>query len=514
MNEVAERFLHLDFESNEILTFLHEYKTYPLVPIKEAIEPIKALLYNSDSMIKLAKKNCRKPPDGLTQDESCAIYLYTMPRPSPHQSLFQLLHESFYSTKRDALTPWFLYLRLFFTALYKLPSYKGLVYHGSRKNQIDQYEKERSWWQISSCTEKMNLIDSLVENNDERTIFSIECSNGKSIRSHSHFPSENEILLLPGTSFQVVGKWKAGKDLFVIQLKEQISTVKILTPPPTIAKPLETKWKQFGVTILRENQLNSPQGIFIDKNKTIFIADCNNHRIVQHGKERRVIDKLNHPINVISDQEDQSLIITDLGNRRVIRWQNEDQREILIDNIVCYGLTMDKFGFIYVTDQEKNEVRRWKQGDQQGFVVAGGNGKGNQLNQLSCPTYIFVDEQQSIYVSDNSNHRVMKWGKGAKEGVVVAGGCGQGKKLNQLSYPAGVLVDHRGQIYVADSWNNRVMRWYEEKKEGEIIVGGNGEGNQSNQLNGPTGLAFDCEENLYVTDCINSRIQKYEILLK
>ena len=33
-------------------------------------------------------------------------------------------------------------------------------------------------------------------------------------------------------------------------------------------------------------------------------------------------------------------------------------------------------------------------------VVAGGNGKGNHLNQLNCPTYIFVDQNHSVYVSD------------------------------------------------------------------------------------------------------------------
>ena len=69
------------------------------------------------------------------------------------------------------------------------------------------------------------------------------------------------------------------------------------------------------------------------------------------------------------------------------------------------------------------------------MVVAGGNGQGNQLNQLNGPTYIFVDDDLSLYVSDCGNHRVMKWVKDAKEGVVVAGGNGQGNSLTQLSLP-------------------------------------------------------------------------------
>jgi hypothetical protein len=37
------------------------------------------------------------------------------------------------------------------------------------------------------------------ENVGTRTRFSIEIINGRTIRSHSHFTTEDEILLLPGT---------------------------------------------------------------------------------------------------------------------------------------------------------------------------------------------------------------------------------------------------------------------------------------------------------------------------
>ena len=47
---------------------------------------------------------------------------------------------------------------------------------------------------------------------------------------------------------------------------------------------------------------------------------------------------------------------------------------------------------------ENCEVRRYTIGDKNGIVVAGGNGKGNQLNQLNYPTYLFVDEEQAVYV--------------------------------------------------------------------------------------------------------------------
>ncbi|CAF1384143.1 unnamed protein product [Adineta steineri] len=296
-------------------------------------------------------------------------------------------------------------------------------------------------------------------------------------------------------------------------------------------KPTWNKWKQNAITVAggngqgqKLNQLYCPLGIFIDKNKNIFIADSGNHRIVEwkcNAKEGQIVaggnrqgNRMNHPIGVIVDQQNHSIIIVDRGNRRVIQWLNQNQ-QILIDNIDCHGLAMDKNGFLYVSDWKKNEVRRWKMGEynNEGIIVAGGNGQGNQLNQLSFPRSIFVDEDQSVYVLDRDNHRVMKWKKDAKEGTVVAGGNGLGRHRNQLFHPQGVVVDHSGQIYVADFANHRIIRWCEGKEEGEIVIGENGQGNQADQLNAPCGLSFDDEGNLYVVDCGNRRIQKFEIIL-
>ncbi|CAF4573317.1 unnamed protein product [Didymodactylos carnosus] len=105
----------------------------------------------------------------------------------------------------------------------------------------------------------------------------------------------------------------------------------------------------------------------------------------------------------------------------------------------------------------------------------------------------------------------MKWVEGAKQGIVVAGDQGEGNGLTQLSYPEGVVVDQLGTVYVADQGNHRIMRWPKGVTKGSVIVGGNGGGGQSNRLNGPIGLSFDRHSNLYVVDYRNHRVQKFNI---
>ncbi|CAF1026179.1 unnamed protein product [Rotaria sordida] len=98
-----------------------------------------------------------------------------------------------------------------------------------------------------------------------RTLFTIECNNGKAIRAHSHYSEENEILLLPGTYFRVVGKSSPAKDLYIIHLRETAPPRPYLEPPFTTtlsetsnstvpATPKQTPVKQ-NIAISKEVEL-------------------------------------------------------------------------------------------------------------------------------------------------------------------------------------------------------------------------------------------------------------------
>lgn len=275
------------------------------------------------------------------------------------------------------------------------------------------------------------------------------------------------------------------------------------------------------------NQLNNPEGLFVDDDQTMLIVDSGNARVIQWKMNNNMVNvvagghgvgvalnQLNRPTDVVIDKQRNSIIVGDWGNQRIVRWSRRsgtNEGEILLDNIQCGGLALDHQRYLYVSDTGKDEVRRYRIGDKNGTLVAGGYGKGSGLNQLNWPTYIFVDQQQAVYVADSSNNRVMKWNKHASEGSVVAGGQGRGYGMNQLSYPQGLFVDTSDNIYVADRGNRRVMRWPKGSREGTVILGRHRDRNEANQFSQPRGLFFDQYGNVYAVDSDKHRVQGFSI---
>jgi hypothetical protein len=177
-----------------------------------------------------------KPPDGLTIDESAAIRLYTMEWISPHRSLYSMLNFNLKKGDRNALLPYFKYLKLFVTAIVKLPCVPpSTVWRGVTKNLSADFPPgtQVTWWAFSSCTNEMTVLENNMYLGYEgsRTLFSVEVINGRTVKDHSHFVTEDELLLLPGTQMIVQSQLNPAPDLYIIHLKQVIPTVTLLEPP-------------------------------------------------------------------------------------------------------------------------------------------------------------------------------------------------------------------------------------------------------------------------------------------
>jgi hypothetical protein len=209
----------------KLLTPIGGYQNEPLLTLEEALSSVSHFFVDLEQNIWIAKYNCENPPDSLTQDESAAIHLYTMQFESG-DSLYIVLNRLLRAEKREHLVPWFKFLKLFITALLKLNSVQATVWRGIRGEDLSlQYPTGRkfAWWGISSCTSTPDVLQTknFLGKSGTRTLFSIECVNGKSIKAHSYFSeTEKEIVLMPGTFFEVIGQVNPAEGLHIIHLKE------------------------------------------------------------------------------------------------------------------------------------------------------------------------------------------------------------------------------------------------------------------------------------------------------
>ena len=230
-NRMIDRFIDVGKEPNKALIPIEGYEKKPLLPLRDAVASIETSIHNLKEMVWTAERNCQSPSDGLTPDESASIHLYTMEWSEGHQSLYTLFNQKLRAEQRNELKSWFSYMKLFFTALYKLLSLKNVVWRGIREDLSQSYKKDCIWWGVSSCTETMDVLEKFVGQSGVRTIFMIECINGKKIKSHSFYKDENEIILMPGTYLRVISKWSPAKDLHMIQLREETPPIQFLASP-------------------------------------------------------------------------------------------------------------------------------------------------------------------------------------------------------------------------------------------------------------------------------------------
>lgn len=137
-----------------------------------------------------------------------------------------------------------------------------------------------------------------------------------------------------------------------------------------------------------------------------------------------------------------------------------------------------------------------------GTTIAGGNGEGNALNQLSFPEGICVADDGTVYIADWGNDRIVAWKPNETTGRVVANTTGKGDRWDQLNKPTDVRLDKATEsLIICDHGNRRVMRWSfkNETTEGERII----------DFVSCCGLAIDDQNRLYVTDIDRHEVRRY-----
>ncbi|CAF1095262.1 unnamed protein product [Didymodactylos carnosus] len=282
------------------------------------------------------------------------------------------------------------------------------------------------------------------------------------------------------------------------------------------------------------NQLSYPIGIFIDRSEKdgapLYIVDMSNHRVLKYAKgasEGQIIlggqgkggenNQLHNPHYIVVDPTDGTVFVTDTWNNRIQvlpKGSTNTPRQSIKFNYKPYGITVGgKRGeYLYVSDYDGHRVLRYEKDGCGETVVAGGQGRGSNLDQLYGPWQIYVDEDESIYIADTTNHRIMKWLKDASQGEVVAGRTMRhSSNLNDFNCPTDVFVDQQGSMYIVDYGIKRIMRWLKGTTSGTVIAGTGLDRSIPRQLDNPQGFTFDREGNLYVSSLTDNHVLMFAI---
>ena len=196
MSTKKNAFVHSGiFEPNDAnYSSMYGYQNLPVVSLEEAIKSVVSDVPDVETLASQAKKDCYKKNTELTLDESAAIYLYTMPK-----SFNSKLNDKLRDGNRDELEPWFPFLKLFITAIGKLPSLMTTVWRGVTSDITFNFlgNNVQTWWAVNSCSKDLKVIEFYL--NGMGTVFAIETIHGKDITMYSAIPDEQEVVLLPGT---------------------------------------------------------------------------------------------------------------------------------------------------------------------------------------------------------------------------------------------------------------------------------------------------------------------------
>ena len=219
------------------------------------------------------------------------------------------------------------------------------------------------------------------------------------------------------------------------------------------------------------------QGLAVDKDGNVYIADYGNHRV-------RMVNG--------------SGIITTIAGTGTAGGSGDGSLASKAQLSDPRGLAFDQqTGTLYIADSGTNRVRMI---DAQGYIHAfagtgqsgdEGDGDDGLKAELSGPVGVAIDHG-TVYITDTGNHRVRKVTSDGK--ISPVGGAGA-----TFSIPVAIATDDRGDVFVADLADKRVLR---------IDAGGRitSVATPGIELGEPYGIAVDLGGSVYVADADNDRI--------
>jgi sugar lactone lactonase YvrE len=252
-------------------------------------------------------------------------------------------------------------------------------------------------------------------------------------------------------------------------------------------------------------RLNGPDGVAVDADGDLFIADHDNQRVREVSA---------------------SGVITTVAGTGTYGYSGDGGAATSARLSYPSGVAVDAAGNLFIADSYNYRVRKVSASGVittvagNGIYGYSGDGGAATAAQLYLPQGLAVDAADNLFIADYRNQRVRKVSAGgvittvAGTGTSGYSGDGGAATSARLYDPEGVAVGAAGTLFIADTDNHRVR---EVSASGVITTaagtgtpGYSGDGGDatSARLNGPTGVAVGANGDLFIADFYNYRVRK------
>jgi DNA-binding beta-propeller fold protein YncE len=294
------------------------------------------------------------------------------------------------------------------------------------------------------------------------------------------------------------------------------TTIPTPEPTQTLGAVFTSKWGTQGAG---NGQFDSPYGVAVASDGSVYVVDLNNHRIQKFTSSGVFVSKwgtigtgngrLDSPFGV-AVAPDGNVYVADTRNNRIQKFTSTGEFIRKWGTIGTsdgqfqypYGVAVASDGSVYVADTLNHRIQKFTSS---GVFISkwGANGTGN--GQFDTPFGVAVASDGTVYIADSWNHRIQKF---TSSGVFVSKWGANGTGNGQFDTPFGVAVASDGSVYVAGNLNHRIQKF---TSSGVFVSkwGANGTGN--GQFDTPFGVAVASDGSVYVADGGNNRIQKFSV---
>ena len=293
-------------------------------------------------------------------------------------------------------------------------------------------------------------------------------------------------------------------------------------------------------------QFNYPYGVDVDVAGNIYVADKLNHRIRKISDSGVVttfagstIGSVNGTGTAAQFNSPSGVAVAIDGTVYVADTANDRIRKITAAGVVTTlagstqgsangtgttarfnspsGIAIDAVGNVYVADKGNHRIRKITSAGVVTTFAGSTLGYTDGIAtaaQFHSPLDVAVDVTGNVYVADAINHRIRKI---TTDGTVTTfAGSTQGVSdglgtAAQFYSPAGVAVDASGNVYVADEINSRIRKvtaaGMVTTLAGSTAGTADGTGSAA-QFFYPNGVAVNATGTIFVADTQNHRIRK------